>query len=181
MKTYVISDTHFGHANIIKLADRPFKNVDEMNKTIINNWNSIVNDEDIVYILGDFSFKGKNADYYAKQLKGRKILIKGNHDKIDKESRKCFEKILNYAEIEIDNQIYILTHYPILSWNKMYGGSIQLYGHLHKNSKYFENITLPNAFCVNCEFRNYLPVEIKKFKMFKEDFIEYTEMMLRRK
>lgn len=92
MKTYVISDTHFGHANIIKLADRPFKNVDEMNKTIINNWNSIVNDEDIVYILGDFSFKGKSADYYAKQLKGRKILIKGNHDKIDRESRKYFEK-----------------------------------------------------------------------------------------
>ena len=72
MKTFVISDLHLGHKNIIKLCDRPFKSLEEMDNVIINNWNKVVTDEDIVYVLGDFAYKGLNAEKYLdKQFKLR--------------------------------------------------------------------------------------------------------------
>ena len=57
MKRFVIADLHLGHENIIKYCNRPFKDANHMNETIVNNWNSVVSDGDIVYILGDFSMK----------------------------------------------------------------------------------------------------------------------------
>ena len=54
MKIYIISDTHFNHENIIKYCNRPFKDINEMNDAIIDNWNRIVKKDEIVYHLGDF-------------------------------------------------------------------------------------------------------------------------------
>ena len=56
MKRYVISDTHFNHSRILEYCQRPFDNVEEMNEVIINNWNKVINEDDIVYVLGDFCF-----------------------------------------------------------------------------------------------------------------------------
>ncbi len=74
-----IADTHIDHDNIRRLSNRPFNTVEEMDKTIISNWNSRVTDNDDVYILGDFSYKSKAPIVYLKQLNGRKYLIVGNH------------------------------------------------------------------------------------------------------
>lgn len=80
-KIYVTSDLHFGHKNIIKFENRPYKDVEEMTEGLINNWNSVVTANDLVYILGDFSFMGKRkTEEVLKRLRGKKILIKGNHD-----------------------------------------------------------------------------------------------------
>ena len=79
---YVTSDTHFGHASIIKYCHRPFPNVERMDKVLINNWNKTVNKNDIVYHLGDFALGSKSyKQKILAELNGNIILIRGNHDK----------------------------------------------------------------------------------------------------
>lgn len=167
MKNFVISDLHLDHENIIKLADRPFKNLDEMQKTIIDNWNKVVSKEDTVYILGDFA--KRNIDQYLKQLNGKKILIAGNHDpkNISKISKELgYEKVYNgIVEISLGDKNFVLSHYPINSWNGMYRNTIHLYGHIHSNSSAFELLPHTNAYCVNCEFIDYTPFDISKIKV----------------
>lgn len=78
---YYTSDIHFGHNKIINFEKRPFKSVEEMDNTIINNWNNKIKPTDEVYILGDFTFyKGEKTNEILRQLNGSKYLIIGNHD-----------------------------------------------------------------------------------------------------
>ena len=78
---FFISDPHFGHQNIIKYCDRPFKTTDEMNEFIVNRWNCFVKKDDIVFILGDIAFGGAGLfDQIMPKLNGQKYLILGNHD-----------------------------------------------------------------------------------------------------
>jgi len=83
---YFTSDTHYGHANVIDFCNRPFKNVDRMDNALVRNYNEIINDDDIVYFIGDFTIKGSQHKGYIenviKKLKGNKYLIIGNHDKL---------------------------------------------------------------------------------------------------
>ena len=134
MKTFYISDTHFGHANVIKFDDRPFGNVEDMNITMRDNWNNVVSKEDIVYILGDFMWKFKDEDFeFAKSLNGRKRLIKGNHDRCHSTNfKRLFEKISDYEKVKDGEHDVILSHYPMLAYNGSYKGrNIHLYGHVH--------------------------------------------------
>lgn len=82
MQKYFIADPHFGHANMIKLANRPFKNLEEMDKILIKNWNNTVKPEDEIYIIGDFSWYTnlEKINSLLKKLNGKKFLITGNHD-----------------------------------------------------------------------------------------------------
>jgi len=117
-KVFLISDTHFDHENIIKYCSRPFKSKDEMNKVMINSWNSVVGNSDTVYILGDVAFgRGhKSIDYWMVKLKGNKFLVKGNHDK-GKVTKA--EKIANGTMLEYDTSWkFMLMHDPkrLASW-----------------------------------------------------------------
>ena len=82
MKRYLIADTHFGHKNIISYENRPFKNVQEMDETLIRLWNEVVDYDDLVYVLGDFTLSRRKEviSNLVNRLNGRKILIMGNHD-----------------------------------------------------------------------------------------------------
>lgn len=80
--TYLTSDNHFWHANVIKYCNRPYYSVEEMNEAMIYNWNSVVKPEDTIYCLGDFSFAGRSVELYSSRLNGNKILVPGNHDPI---------------------------------------------------------------------------------------------------
>ena len=81
---YYISDMHLFHENSIKFDNRPFEHIDDMHEAMRTKWNNKITNGDTVYILGDISFRGKNENLiaYIATLKGRKILIKGNHDDV---------------------------------------------------------------------------------------------------
>lgn len=82
MTTWFTADLHFGHANIIGYCDRPFDDVEAMNRAMIDNWNEIVGFDDTVWVLGDYAL-GKIDKTLAltSRLRGRKILVAGNHDR----------------------------------------------------------------------------------------------------
>ena len=133
-KTFYIADMHFGHKNILKYDNRPFLTIDEHDASLIKNWNSVVAPDDIVYILGDISWHSYNETVtIMNQLNGVKILIKGNHDRLNQELKNCFQAIYDYKEIKDNGRDVILCHYPIPCFNKHFYGSIHLYGHVHNS------------------------------------------------
>ena len=132
LMNFYIADTHFYDRKCLTYDNRPFLGVSDMNDTIIRNWNSVVSDNDTVYVIGDFSY-GMGADMIsvAQRLRGHKILVRGNHDN-DVNLKYAFEKIVDYhEEINSDGHI-VLCHYPILSFKNMQkGGTVHIYGHVH--------------------------------------------------
>lgn len=137
MKTYITSDIHFSHTNIMKFCpkSRPFSGIEEMDRKIIEIWNSMINQEDLVYILGDVAFAAPSkAAVLVSRLNGRKILIKGNHDSKlckDQQFRDNFEEIVDYKRLVHNGQVVVMFHYPIFEWDQMHRGSIHFHGHLH--------------------------------------------------
>lgn len=139
---YYISDLHLFHDNSIKFDKRPFANLESMHSTIVSNWNARVTNGDSVYILGDMSMRGRNEDLIALVaiLKGKKILVKGNHDDVsDYRYSRLFAEICDYNEIHDSiggrNVNLVLSHYPIFSWKDMGRGTVLLYGHTHDSDE----------------------------------------------
>lgn len=134
-KKFYIADWHYGHANCVAFDNRPFRDVDEMNKALINNWNKVVGKDDIVYILGDmFWCKPIDAIPVLDMLNGQKILIKGNHDGVNNsEFKKRFVKITDYLEVQDDDKNIVLCHYPIPCFKNHFYGWYHLYGHVHRS------------------------------------------------
>ena len=178
---YFISDLHFGHANCA-MRYRGFSSVEEMNELLIQNWNAKVTEDDTVYILGDFSFRSGIAPLaYAKQLKGRKILIRGNHDSSWVKScspdkfAACFEDYRDYCTVKIGKTRCVLFHYPIANWDGCGKGTIHIYGHLHDGRhrleawKYMRN--RPDAYNASAEVVNYTPATLEELIVCNREFI----------
>lgn len=163
MSIFYISDLHFGHENIIRLSHRPFENADEMDETMINNWNSVVKDSDTVYIGGDFCYKsGKPPKYYLERLNGKKVLCTGNHDSSllkDKNNRKYFEFIKDIIDIQDNGQRIILCHYPMVEWNGFFRNTLHFYGHIHntKNATYEILKNIPNCYNIGADILGFTP------------------------
>jgi calcineurin-like phosphoesterase family protein len=138
MNTYFVSDTHYGHTNVIKYSKRPFGSVEEMNETLIENHNKIVKPGDEVYHLGDFAFLSddKTIDI-IKRLNGNIHFIFGNHDRNIMKSpskfigSKLFQSISHYKEINRNDTKIVLFHYGMRTWNKAHYGAFMLHGHSH--------------------------------------------------
>lgn len=137
---FFTADLHFFHENIIKHTQRPFHTVDEMNRTLIRRWNDKVTSEDEVYILGDFTMKGPDiAASVLYSLKGKKHLIRGNHDGFVDNARfdqTLFASVRDYMELKRYNTHFVLFHYPIAEWNGYGRGAIALHGHQHNHKDY---------------------------------------------
>ena len=125
---YFTSDLHFWHKNAIVFTNRPFNDMEEMNKKLIENWNRTVYSNDEIYILGDVTMRSLfYASDILQQLKGRKYLLIGNHDyfaqKKNFDTASCgLEWAKPYFELHWEKRVFVLCHYPFLSWNKsLYG------------------------------------------------------------
>ena len=127
MNRFFISDTHFGHKNIINYSDRPFDNFEDMDWQIVNNWNHVVGDTDVVYHLGDVAMGDSTRwDNILKSLNGYKILVTGNHDRIfagekprqrerwDEKYHEWFDEVYdNLTGLVLSNGTVVnLSHFP---------------------------------------------------------------------
>lgn len=135
---YYIADTHFGHANIIRFDERPFKDTLEMEQTLIKNWNKRVTKDDVVYILGDFCW-GTEKDWLRilDKLNGAKVLIKGNHDLKNPSAtlKSKFRQICDYKEITDHRRRIIMSHYPLMFYRASYGDDVWHFcGHTHNRT-----------------------------------------------
>ena len=140
---YYISDLHFFHNNLNDHMDnRGFADAEEMNHHMISQWNSRVRPGDDVVILGDFSTgNAEETMDVLKQLKGKKYLIQGNHDRYlrDKDfDRNLFQWIQSYKELNDNRRKVVLSHYPIFCYNGQFrmntegnASTYMLYGHVH--------------------------------------------------
>lgn len=131
MATFFISDTHFGHENILHLANRPFEDVREMKNEMIDRWNKTVGDRDLVYHLGDFAWKGEDPYDILTWLNGTIVILQGNHDPKPSPANCPEFRSSPYFETTLRGTKFVLCHYPIESWNGMYKGAIHLHGHTH--------------------------------------------------
>lgn len=120
---FFTSDWHINHQNVMAYCNRPFKDLQEMEETLIANWNNVVQDNDRVYVLGDFSLNTKHAIRLAPLLKGEKTLIMGNHDGPFKGKKKdkireqyidagWYDCVYEYRNLVIGNHHVDLSHFP---------------------------------------------------------------------
>ena len=164
MKQFFIADTHFYHENIIRYCNRPFTGAKEMNDTLIRNWNSVVDQQDRVYVLGDFACHATKQDIIevVEQLNGRKLMVMGNHDRCYKASwwlkKSGFEEVSRFPIIV--EEFLILSHEPIFMSESM--PYVNVFGHVHNNDLY-RDISL-HGFCVSVERINYTPIELSDIK-----------------
>jgi calcineurin-like phosphoesterase family protein len=142
MRTFFTSDSHFGHDNIIRHCKRPcrehpFQDGAQMDRALIDAWNSVVSPRDVVYHLGDFSLRpAETVNGLLKKLHGIKHLIVGNHDRVDEVSGcrlQGWASMREMAKISVDGQSVFLCHYPMREWPGMWQGTVHLYGHVHGN------------------------------------------------
>lgn len=132
MKTFFTADTHFGHKGVLSMAGRPFASIEEHDEALIAAWNAVVGPRDEVYHLGDFGMRGAPERYAQifKRLRGRKCLVRGNHDKTKTTSLPWHEQH-DILSRKIEGQRVIACHYPMRAWPGAWRGSIQLFGHTH--------------------------------------------------
>lgn len=170
---YFTADSHFNHANIIKFCNRPFNSVEQMNETLIDNWNQVVGKDDIVFHLGDFCLGG--AAEWTKlldRLNGKIYLILGNHDlkNIRQGFIQRFEHVALQMFITVDKQKMYLSHYPFLCFEGGYKDIWQLFGHVHtrKNNTGIDAERLqylyPTQYDVGADNNNFKPVSFEEVK-----------------
>lgn len=126
-----ISDTHFGHANIISHCNRPFADVNEMDAAMISNWNRVVGKDDDVIHLGDFCLDYKLAKQYLSQLNGRVILVLGNHDgSLQQMTESGFFKVYQDFMFVLSGRKCFAMHRPkpLTGYNT---GKWIVHGHVH--------------------------------------------------
>lgn len=153
------ADLHLDHVAMLK--HRPFKTTEEMNETLISNWNKMVSGTDVIVVAGDFCLHYKfNLVYnrFIRRLTGNIIWIRGNHDYWDREKRYIFHR-------KVDGQFLAISHYPMRTWKNSIHGSWNLHGHSHAKLPPYPNqldIGVDNAYKLLGEYRPFSLEDIKQ-------------------
>ena len=153
-RLFGIGDTHFHHENIITYCRRPFRSAAEMNEVLIENWNKAVDDKDIVLHFGDWLL-GTTEQMFEniQRLKGKKYLIKGNHDPqsiMKLEDRLGFERAFKDP---LECAGLVLSHEPIRT------ELVNIHAHQHRRFRnYPPQVFKEGRYCISCENTGYKPI-----------------------
>ena len=166
-KTFLISDTHFGHSNVLHFLRedgkvlRDFKSIEHHDEILIHNWNETVRPEDKVYHLGDVGFKSfSSLSRVLDRLSGTKILIKGNHDNLKlSQYAQYFKDIRSYHVLDK----FLLSHIPIHP-DSLSRWKANIHGHTHANS-----LKDPKYINVSVECTNYTPIDFELIRERSKD------------
>ena len=162
------ADPHFFHANMLKYG-RPWDTVEEMNETIITNWNNKVPKDAIVFLVGDFAMASKTKTHETlSKLNGKFYYIFGNHD-----TNKYFdhEKIIksgNYCELKIGDIFIVLSHFPFEVWNKRQYQSWHIHGHCHGSLVLANDTQKRMDVGIDCH-KNFEPFSFDEVEEFMKD------------
>lgn len=171
-RVFFVSDTHFGHRKIMEFCNRPWKTIEEHDEALINRWNETVNENDLVFHLGDFAFATNSRwKELINRLNGKIYLILGNHDQIRYPGDKImslFEECATQMVLDIKGRYVYLNHFPFLCYAGSFRGPenvvYQLFGHTHsgpyssgKDTDRLLNL-FPYQYDVGVDNNNYSPV-----------------------
>lgn len=176
MNVYFSSDWHLNHSNIAgpdvsnwKSGYRNFKNVSEMNETLIDNINSLVGQDDILYFLGDFCFKDHTLTpkWRDRVICKNLYWCKGNHDHKQNLYKDKFTWVGDVLNITVEKQPIFLSHYKHAIWEGSHKGYWHLYGHSHASAESWVigksmDVGIDNAYKLFGEYRPFSFDEVKK-------------------
>jgi len=164
MKIFATGNQQFGRKGAINKFKRPFSDVQEMNNHMIDTWNSVVTEDDHVYVLGNLAWDPITADEVVGQLNGTIHLVKGEFDEATNSVADLHEYKLNIFDGDIhvdDRHKLVLSYWPLREWHnkrKGYQSVISFNGAKYK-SNHKENLIN-----VNCDNWSFKPVELQKIK-----------------
>lgn len=191
--TFLWSDPHFGHQNIIRYCERPFSSVEEMNEELVQRYNERVKPEDRVIIAGDFSMREEMVPLYLPRLNGKKELVWGNHDLVFPDHRKhrgankkalvaaANARYLGYGFEAIHHTLQLdellVAHMPyegkgeydqkFVEWRPVKGQEEALCcGHVHNSWLYKHS---PRQINIGCDMHAYYPWSIEEVRAFLKE------------
>lgn len=164
-RTWVYSDPHFYHGNICRFESsegvplRPWDDAEKMTEDMIIWYNELVDDQDRVYILGDVAFSAENMRRAVGRLKGRKVLIPGNHE--PQKMRKYFN-LFDDVRGYVVKKGFIMSHIPIHP-DSLSRWKLNIHGHTHNNKvKKSDTDSVPEPdtryFCACVEQTDFRPI-----------------------
>lgn len=167
MNVFLVSDTHFGHANICKFLNydgskvRPWDSSEEMDEAMIDNWNKTVKPTDKVYHLGDVVINRKHL-VTVSRLNGDKVLIKGNHDIFKLQHyTPYFRDIRSYHVMKTSTVSFIMSHIPVHE-NELARFKANIHGHLHSNRVLKNGVVDYRYINVCVENTNFTPISLEE-------------------
>ncbi len=174
-RIWITSDLHIGHNREFVYQDRGFNNIEEHDEKLVNNWNELIETEDMVYVLGDVMLKHDLADddfsygmSLLKQLNGKLTIIRGNHDSVGKIERyktcanvvRAGDAALYLEYPDIGRYHFYLSHYPtVVSHEKLKpvkSALINIYGHTHQKEHFYNGH--PYMYCACLDAHELKPV-----------------------